>query len=134
MNDPLIITLLAGLCLTLLAACEFQREGEQVLPQQFLGADTTLFAHDLVEVNVTVLRPRHGALLAYADCVASRFGETRGQLYARRIKSINLPKGMADALGLKVTYLLSPLRPQGKFVLTSKEVLAKCEKNGIPTV
>lgn len=134
MGDPITITLLAAVCLTILAACEFEREGEQALPQQFAGADTTLFAHDIVEVEVTVLRPRPGALLAYADCVGSQFGEQRGQLYARRIKSLNIPKGMGDAVGLKVTYLLSHIRPAGRLVLTSSEVLAKCKKNGIPTV
>lgn len=134
MADPVIITLLAGICLVTLAACEFEREGRQVLPQQFIGSDKTLIAHDLVEVQVTVLRPRPGALLAYADCVASAFGADRGQLYARRVKSITMPKGFADAVGLKVTYLLSHLKPEGKVVLTSKQVLAKCKKNGIPTV
>ena len=78
--------------------------------------------------------PRPGALLAYADCVASQFGKQRGQLYARRVKAIQDPQFMADAASMKVMYLLSHVRPEGKFVLTSEQVLTKCEKNGIPTV
>ena len=133
MGDPLTIALLAGVGLMVLSACEFEREGEQVLEQEFIGAQTTLFAYDLVEVNVTVLRPRPGALLAYADCVATAFGKSRGQLFARRIKSARLPTGMADAVGQKVMYLITPVRPEGRFVLTSDEVLEKCKSNGIPT-
>ena len=134
LGDPLTISLLAGLCLLVLSACEFNRDEPQVLPQQFIGADTTLYAHDLVEVNATILRPRPGALLAYADCVASQFGKQRGQLYARRVKAIQDPQFMADAASMKVMYLLSHVRPEGKFVLTSEQVLTKCEKHGIPTV
>lgn len=134
MGDPYLISLLAGVCLLLLSACEFSREGPQELPQQFLGADTKLLAHDLVEINVTVLRPRPGALMAYADCVGSQYALIRGMDYARRVTLSTWRTGMADAVGQKVTYLISPLRPDGQFVLTARQVVDKCKANGIPTV
>lgn len=134
MADPLTLALLGAACLTLLAACEFERDPGQALPQIFAGAETKLLANDLVEVSATVLRPRPGSLRAYTDCVASQYTLIRGMAYARRVISSENRSGLADAVRERTTYLISPLRPDGPFVLTATEVVAKCRAAGIPTV
>lgn len=114
-----------------LAACEFEREGTQALPMQFLAAKTEMVSNDMVDVSVSVARPRPGALKAYADCVGSQYARIRGMKYARRVTSSRT--GFSDVLTDKVTFLISPVRPAGDFVLDADEIIVKCKRVGVPT-
>lgn len=126
-----LIAAFFSLAFLVLASCEFEREGEQAVPQQFMGAETKLVAVDLVDVTVSIARPRPGALQAYADCVGSQYTLIRGMPYARRVSSDRT--GLGDVLTDKVTFLLSPVAPRGNFVLNAREVVAKCKSAGVPT-
>ncbi len=114
-----------------LSACEGPDTATD--PQmRFLGAKTDLIAADLVDVTVSAARPREGAMQAYADCVGSQYALIRGMAYARRVTSQR--SGQADVLTDKVTFLISPVAPQGDFVLNASEVVSKCKRAGVPTV
>lgn len=116
--------------LLFLAACEGPTV-KTAPPMQFMGAQTRLVADDLVDVTVSVARPRDDVMRAYADCVGSQYTLIRGMPYARRVSADRT--GMGDVLTDKVTYLLSPVPPAGDFVLNAGEVVAKCKRAGVPT-
>lgn len=133
MSQALHITPIATLALLALTACEFEREGTQVLPQSFLGAETKLQAEDIVEITVTVARPRPGALQAYSDCVGAQYTLIRGMTYLRRITTFPDVSGLADVLREKTTYLLAN-EPPSDTALTAAQIVATCKANQIPTV
>ena len=118
-----------------LGACEFERPGRQVLPQAFIGAQTNTIASDLVEVTVTVARPRPGAIAAYSDCVAAGYALIRGVKYARRVAAFPLAthRGKADMVSEKTTYLVTDLKPAFTS-LTASDVIGGCRKAGVPTI
>ena len=119
----------------MLAGCEYERQGTQVLPQAFLGSETRLIAVDLVEISVTVARPRPGAMAAYSDCVAAGYALIRGLTYARRVAGFPLAgqRGMADVVREKTTYLVTDLEPAVS-ALTAEEIARDCRAANIPTI
>ena len=118
-----------------LAGCEWEREGTQVLPQVFLASETRLLAMDMVEIRVTVARPRPGALAAYSDCVGAQYALIRGLNYARRVAAIPMltRQGMADVVSERTTYLLTDFPSSGSAPNAAK-IVADCQANDIPTV
>lgn len=117
-----------------LPACEFEREGQQALPQVFVGSEAKLLAMDMVEMYVSVSRPRPGAMQAYSDCVAAQYALIRGLNYARRVASFPVDRaGLADIVTERTTYLLSDIAPSGAS-LNAAEIVADCREAGIPTV
>lgn len=133
MHLPLPVAPMLPLALLALSGCEFEREGTQALPQSFLGAETKLQAEDIVEITVTVARPRPGALQAYSDCVGAQYTLIRGMTYARRITTFPDISGLADVLREKTTYLLAN-DPPSDTALTAAQIVATCKANQIPTV
>lgn len=114
-----------------LAACEGP-DTDDAPPMRFIGAKTQLVADDLVDVSVTIARPREGSMKAYGDCVGAQYALIRGMQYARRVTSQRT--GQSDFLTDKVTFLISPVAPAGDFVLNASEVVSKCKRAGVPTV
>ena len=119
----------------LLWGCEYEREGTQVLPQAFLGSQTKLLAVDLVEITVTVARPRPGALMAYSDCVGAGYALIRGLKYARRVAGFPLAtqRGMADVVRERWTYLVTDIEPSVP-ALTASQIAGDCRSANIPTI
>lgn len=118
-----------------LGACEYERAGTQVLPQAFLGSEVKLLAEDLVEITVSVARPREGALVAYSDCVGAGYALIRGLKYARRVAGFPLvtQRGMADVVRERWTYLVTDLEPAVR-ALTAEEIAGNCRSANIPTI
>lgn len=118
-----------------LAACEYERPGRQVLPQAFIGSETTTLASDMIEITVIVARPRPGAIAAYSDCVAAEYALIRGVKYAHRIAAFPLAtqRGNADMVREKTTYLVTDLEPAFG-PLTASDVTGECRKAGVPTI
>ena len=114
-------------------ACEFDRVGKQALPQAFIGSETRLTAIDIVEITVSVARPRPGALEAYGDCVGAQYALIRGVEYARPITRFSARSGNADILVETTSYLLSDLAPTGT-ALRADQIVADCRSRNIPTV
>ncbi len=130
-EQPIFMALALGSLWLVLSACEGPNTVTQ--PQmRFLGAQTRLIANDMVDVTVSAARPRQGAMKAYADCVGSQYAIIRGMDYARKVTSLR--SGNGDVLTDKVTYLISEIPPSGEFVLNAKDVVAKCNRAGVPTV
>ena len=118
-----------------LSACEYERAGTQVLPQAFLGSEVKLLAVDLVEITVTVARPRPGAMLAYSDCVAAGYALIRGLKYARRVAGFPLAtqRGKADVVRERWTYLVTDLTPAVP-AQTASRIAGDCRSANIPTI
>ncbi len=129
-NAP-YVTAILSLALLTLAACEGPASKTQP-PMRFLGTKTELLSADMVDITVSAVRPREGAMKAYADCVGSQYAVIRGMDYARRVASTRT--GQGDVLTDKVTFLISPVAPTGDFVLNASEVVSKCKRAGVPTV
>ena len=131
LEPPLFHAVLLGCAWVLLSACEGP-DTATAPEMRFLGAQTRLVANDMVDVTVSAARPRQGAMKAYADCVGSQYAVIRGMDYARKVASLR--SGQGDVLTDKVTYLISSVAPSGEFVLNAKDVVAKCNRAGVPTV
>lgn len=118
-----------------LTACEYQRQGTQVLPQAFMGSEVKLLAVDLAQITVSVARPRPGAMAAYSDCVAAGYALIRGLKYARRVAGFPLAtqRGMADVVRERWTYLVTDLTPAVP-APTAEEIAGNCRSANIPTI
>lgn len=100
---------------------------------EFVGVSTRMMDRDLVNLRVGTRGSRDGALAeAYARCAAAQYALIRGYGFARHVRT-NLSKDggiwTADAV-----YTISPGYPAGAVALNAGDVVADCNRDGIPTV
>lgn len=127
---PKLTTLLLSMAVVL-AACGARFGATESDPITFLEAKTHFMGADMVEVEASVIYPTPGAVTAYADCVAARYASERGKGYISRV--LTRPSARGDIELERTTYLLSNVRPDGKPILSARDVLSRCATSNVPT-
>ncbi|MGG7644045.1 hypothetical protein ACQ5SP_04445 [Rhodovulum sp. YNF3179] len=100
---------------------------------EYMGVETRLLDHDLVNFRVAMRGARDGAdVTAYADCAAAQYALIRGFGFARHVRT-NVEEDGGLWRGDAV-YTVSASLPRGVSPIDAEVVTAACADQGIPTV
>ncbi|MCV3272465.1 hypothetical protein [Roseobacter sinensis] len=117
----------------LLAACTERAPLASDFVPDYLGAEITQLAGDLVQVEARMTKARTAAtVFEYADCAVASFMQEDAVPYARYVRSNFDREGGVWAAD--VVYITSVERPRGIRVIDAAAVAAHCRQKRIPTV